>query len=317
MAIRAIGNEVPRMELGVALEEYPMGLEGFIADDVLPVRLVKDKEASFNVITRESILRRVNVRRSVGGAYGRTGFDTDIVSYRCEEFGLEGALPDETIRFYDSVFDAEMVVAGGVKGDLAREREIRVAAAIFDTAVFTGAPLFTEIGTDWDQAAATIVVDIDAAKEKVRLNCGLLPNVMVIGAGVVPWLKFNTDLKARLQYTQALVDNAITGQLASLFGISKVLIGGQITNSASEGETYASSDIWSSMYCWIGRVPATQSMAEPGIGRTMLWEGDSPSIYTVEEYRENQTRKTVYRVRHHLQEKIIDPLYGHLLKIDT
>lgn len=315
--MRAANYATPRLDLGVALEEYPLTFQGFVAADILPVFSTPKKEATFSAVTRESILRPVDVRRSARGAYARADSDVDDLSYRCEEFGLEGPLGDDERAFYASDFDAEMVTVGMTRDRLAREREKRVSTKIFNTTTWTGSSLYTDLSTDWDDASSTIVADVEAAKQKVRQNCGLMPNTIVIPAGAVPWLKANTDLKARLQYVQALTDQAIMMSLPQIFGIDRVIVAGAVKSTAGEGEAIAAADIWDDNYCWIGVCARTQNLAEPCVGRTMLWTADSPTEFTTEEYREEQTRSWIYRVRHHLDEKVFDPYFAHLLKIDT
>ena len=41
---------------------------------------------------------------------------------------------------------------------------------------------------------------------------------------------------------------------------------------------------------------------EPVLGRTFLWTADSPQNLVVEQYREEQTRSEIYRVRHHVDD---------------
>lgn len=316
---KAVNHSTPRLDLGVALEEFPIGTGlQLVADRILPLRGVPKKAATFSVITRESILRDSDVGRSAEGAYPRDSFDKDDVSYRCEEKGLEGELGDDQRAFYSSDFDAEMVTVGLTRDRLARAREKRVKEAIFNTTTFTGAALYTDnSGTPWDAAATVIPTQIEAVKQQMRQNCGMQPNTIVFGASQVPNLQKNTDLIDRLKYTQVLTFDAIVSQLSALFGIPNVIIAGAVRNVAPEGETLSVSDIWPDDYAWFGVVPETDNLAEPGIGRTLLWTEDSPELYTVESYYEVQTRKWIYRVRHHLQEKIIDPYFGHLTKIDV
>lgn len=315
--VKAGTYATPRADLGVALEEYPLSYQGFVASDILPVFNVPKKTASFSAITRESILRPVDVRRSANGSYGRADSETDDLSYACVEYGLEGKLGDDEREFYATDFDAEMVTAALTRDRLAREREKRVASAIFNTSTWTGASLYTDLGTDWDDASSTIVEDVETACNKVITLCGIRPNTVVLPRGAVPWIKKNTDLKARLQYVQALTDQAIMMSLPAIFGVERVLIAGGIYNSAAENETLVGADIWSDNYCWIGVCAKTANLAEPCVGRTLLWTNDSPSEFTTEEYREEQTRSTIYRVRHHLDSKIFDASFAHLLKIDT
>jgi hypothetical protein len=305
------------LDLGVALEEYPLTSQGMIGTEALPIFPTPLREGQFSTITRESILRTRNVNRGANGAYSRDSFDTDLLEYACKERGHESPLGEDQAKYYASMFDAEMVAAAIARDVILKEQEKRIAAALFNTTTFTGASLFTDLSKDWDDATALIVDDVEGAKEKVRTNCGVPANTMIISASVLPWLKKNTDLKGRLQYVQALTDRAIVDQLGALFGLQKVLVAGGIYNSADEGLTASLSDIWSDNYCWVGVTATTQSLAEPCIGRTMLWTADSPSNVTVESYPEPQTRANVYRVRHHVDEKIFDPYFGHLLQIDT
>jgi hypothetical protein len=45
-------------------------------------------------------------------------------------------------------------------------------------------------------------------------------------------------------------------------------------------------------------------MREPALGRTFLWMPDSPTQLTVDQYREEQTRSNIYRVRHNCDEVV-------------
>ena len=311
----------PRLDLGAALEEYPLAAPGLIGTQALPIFSTPKREGQYNTVTRESILRTRNVNRGANGSYSRDSFDTDVLEYACKEYGHEQPLGDDQVQYYASAFDAEMTAASVARGVLLREQEKRVAA-LFQNVSSTGwysstAALYTNTDTDWDDITSLIVTDVDNAKEKVRINCGLPANTMIISAAVLPWLKKNTDIKARLQYTNAITSDVIAGMLPSLFGIPKVLIAGGVYDSANEGQTMSLADVWSDNYAWIGVTATTNSIAEPCVGRTFLWSDDSADNVTVEEYREEQTRSNIYRVRHHLVEKIQDLYFGHVLLIDT
>lgn len=311
----------PRLDLGAALEEYPLAPQGLIGLQALPVFPTPKREGQYNTVTRESILRTRNVKRGAGGAYSRDSFDTDLLSYACQEYGHEQPMGDDMAEYYASMFDCEMTAAAMAQNVLLREQEKRIAAVFQDVSA-TGwysstAALYTDCSTDWDSASATIVADVDGAKEKVRQNCGLAANTMIISAAVLPWFKKNTDMLARLQYTTQMTDNVIIGMLPSIFGLQKVLVAGGVYDTAGEGVTMSLSDIWSDNYAWIGVTATTNNLAEPCVGRTFLWSSDSPDNVTVESYREEQTRSTIYRVRQHLDEVIQDLYFGHVLLIDT
>jgi recombination protein RecA len=49
-----------------------------------------------------------------------------------------------------------------------------------------------------------------------------------------------------------------------------------------------------------------RDILQPSIGRTFIWTADSPANAIVEEYREEQTRSDIYRVRHHVAETLLN-----------
>ena len=51
----------------------------------------------------------------------------------------------------------------------------------------------------------------------------------------------------------------------------------------------------------------------PCLGRTFLWANDSPANLMVEQYREEQTRSTIYRSRQHVDEAFVFSGAGYLL----
>ena len=56
-----------------------------------------------------------------------------------------------------------------------------------------------------------------------------------------------------------------------------------------------------------------QNLKEPCLGRTFLWEEDSPGMLTTEQYREEQTRSDIYRVRQNTDECIQFTGAGYIL----
>ena len=65
----------------------------------------------------------------------------------------------------------------------------------------------------------------------------------------------------------------------------------------------------------VAYIPEDQEIVAPAVGRTVLWTGDSPDNQTVEQYREEALRSDIFRVRHNTDEVIVDPYFGHLLKV--
>jgi len=295
----------------------PVG--GFIGITMLPVFPTRKKAAAFSAITRESILRRRNVKRAAKSAYNRDSYEGDDISYSCQEYGHEQPLDDSERALYASDFDAELVAVMVAEGVLTREQEIRIAAALFNTTTWTGDALYTDYSADpWDSADADIIGQVKAMKEKVRQNVGMEPDSLLVSKVQFDnATTINSDILDRLKYTQTATKRALEENLAAILGIGRVVVGNGVYNSAAEGQDMTAADIWSDDYAMVAVTAKTNQLAEPCLGRTMLWTADSPENVTVEEYREPQSRSGIYRVRQQTDEKVFDPYFAHLAKIDA
>lgn len=317
MPIQYSSYSTPREDLGAAIYEFDPSQEGFIALRALPVLDVSKKAANVSVLTRENLKRPANRgRRATGATFGRIALRAEDTSFECKGYGLEIPLPDEDRDNYAAAFDAELDSVMVLHRQFLIELELRVKAALWNTTTFTGAALYTDrSAAPWDAAATDVVAHVEAVREKVRQNCGRYPNTMVIGASTLSSLRLNTGIKALFPGVPSLTRNVLIGALPEIFAIPNILVGGQIYDSAAEGQDFTTADIWNEDYCWIG-VSASGSIRTPSVGRTVLWS-HTPDIITTEQYREEQTKSDIFRIEHWTDEKIFDPYFGHLLLIDA
>jgi len=307
----------PRLDLGVALKEFIDKQDDFVGTKMLPIFETMKKSANFPAITRESITREAEVKRAPRGNYNRDTFATKDVLFACQEYGLEGVLDDSERNLYKSDFDAELHTSQIIQRRLLLAQEKRVSSACFNTTTFTGADLYTDnSGNPWSAVGTDVITQVRTAREKVRKNCGMEPNAIVFSKTNWDSLLANTGIKSAIQYVARLTEAEIANALADILGIQKILVGKGILNSAKEGKPFSGSDVWTANYALVAVVPSEgQNLSDPALGRTFLWIEDSPENVTVEEYREEGVRGDVFRVRHNVQELIIDPYFGHLMKV--
>ena len=309
---------VARVDLGAAFMEFMFKQEMFIGTKCLPILGVGDQAGYFDAITRESIAQTPDAKRKES-KYQRIGSETEDKSYTCKEWGLEGPLSDPKRKLYSKSFDAELVTVLGVANTLMLLQEIRIKEALFNTSTFTGARLYTDVSSaPWDTVGSDAIGHVRAAMAKVLKNTGLMPTTMVIGHDTLTNLKNNTAIKAAIQYIEKLTDANLIANMAALFGLREVIVGSSVYNNAKKGQTMDGAFVWQDDYALIAVVASDgNDLIQPSIGRTLLWTEDSPQNITTEQYREEQTRSDIFRVRHYVQEKIIDPYFGHLLKVDA
>ena len=320
MGIEQTGTRTtPRMDLGQAVLEFILKRSEFIGLQALPLFKAQLKAAVFNAITRECLTKVPETKRATGANYNRLNFETTEKSFSCVEHGLEGPLDDGEKKLYANDFSAELVTVEQIIGLILLAQEYRIAQKLFNTTTFTGAALYTDnSGSPWDNIATDIIAQVRAAKEKVRQNCGLIPNTLIISETNLNRIKANTGIKDAIKYTTKLTDDELFAVLGALFGIKKVLVGKAIRNTANKGKTFSGADVWNDNYAMVAVTADNPiNLKEPSVGRTFLWVADSPANPVVESYREDAIRSDVFRVRHDIDEKIIDAYFGHLMKVDA
>jgi hypothetical protein len=318
MPIQQSTYATPRLDLGEAFLEYNPDEMGFVATQALPVLGVPKESGTLSVVTRENLAHDANaVIHSNGAAYNRVNLITEDKAYACLDYGLEEVLTDRDRLAFMTDFDAEVEVVRNIRRKLLQAQEIRVATALFNTTTWTGAALYTDNSANpWDTITTDIIGQIQAAKDLVRVNCGYVPDSMLIGAGALANCLKNTAIIGRTAANAANTMDVIKATMAAMFGLKNIIIGQAAYNSAKQGQSFAGSDIWSDDYALIFKM-AGPGMKDGGLGRTLIWTPMGGEVVNVEQYREEQTKGDVFRCTQYLQELVFDAYFGHLLKIDA
>lgn len=308
----------PRLDLGVAFMEHTADIEEFIGRQIIPVFRSTKKAASFSAITRETLLQDKNAERAAGSGYNRIHSGAKDKSFDCPEYGLEHVVDDSERALYQTDFDADDVAAKVLSRSFWLQYEKRVATLIFNTTTWTGSALYTDNSSaPWDTAASDVIAHVAAAKEKVRVLTGMVPNALILTQAQLENLLRNDKVIARFPGASIITEEMVRNSLGSIFGLRKLIVGRAVRNSAIEGQTFSGTDVWTDDYAMVALVADEGApLSTPCVGRSILWVPDSPSDVVMEQYREEQVRGDVFRVRHSMDELVIDSSFGHLMKID-
>ena len=319
--IQKATHATPRMDLGVAFHEYSPTRMRFIADQVMPKFPVGKKAATLSVIQRKN-LTLPDTTRADGATFNRVSLYATDKSYSCVNDALEGVLPDGQRETYPDDFNAELETINALKIKMMLKRESRIKDKIFDTTTWTGAALYTDnSGSPRDSVDTNIISQIGAAKEKVRLNTGVIADSLIIGEAAMQNMLKNTGIIARFPNAERVTEAMIRGSLAAIFGLEQLLVGSSAYNSADEGQDPTFSDLWGDDYAMVAVLGREgMPLSEPQLARTIFWQryiGDIDVDALVEQYREQQTKSDIFQVERSIDEKIIDEYFGHLMKIDA
>lgn len=315
MPVQQSSYAVGRADLGEAIREFhPEGMD-LIADKVLPIREVKKKAGTLSVIQREN-MKIEDDSHANGTAFNRINLSTEDMEYACKDRGLEGLVTDEDRENYASDYDVEEETVQAVRTKMLLRREIRTKDLIFNTTTFTGASLYTDYsGAPWDAAGSDIIAHVMASMEKVRLNTGMKPNALIVGAAAMQNIIKNTGIRACFAASTIVTRALIEAAMAAIFGLERLIVGGATYDGADEGQAFSGADIWGDDYAMVARINNGPTNSG-GLGRILVWDA-MDTINDVKEYREEQTESYVYKIREFSIEKIFCTYFGHLMGIDA
>lgn len=306
-----------RPDLAAIAYEYALagGERGFIGQSIFPVFDTPMQSADYPVIPIEALLKAQDTNRAPRAGYNRGDYEFETGTYACVEYGWEEAVDDVERSLYRRYFDAEEVAVMRATDILLRGFEKRVQAIVQSTSIITNT---AAVGTEWDTVATcTPKSDIKTAKRAMKAATGITPNVLIMSEKVFENLMMSAEIKTYTQYTNPtlLMTREVQKRtLAMYLDMDDILIGGCQYDSTKKGQSYSLADIWDDEYVTLARVSrGGPDLREPCLGRTMLWTADSPQMLVTEQYREEQTRSDIYRVRHYVDEAIIFAGAGYIL----
>jgi hypothetical protein len=299
------GTSINRPDLAELVMEYrDTEVSAGIASQVMPVYPVANQAAGFPVIPKEALLKIYNTQRAMRGTYPRSDWSFEMGKYFTQENGWEEAIDDRERKLYANLFDAEAVATMRATKIIDLGREQRVANKVFNTTNFSANALTTA----WSDTASTPIDDVNAGAAAIRLQCGMLPNALIIAYSTFLNLKSNEQIIDRLAYTFPGIElNRMTSaDLAKIFNVEKVLIGGAVYDSADKGQDASIADLWTNTLAMLTITSNSPDITSPCIGRTFLWnEENAGTEPVVESYREEGKRGDVVRVRFDSDERLL------------
>lgn len=295
---------------------------GMIALQVAPVIEVALQADTPGKIPIEQLLKVGSGRpRGSGAAYDRGRWDFTTWSYATKDYGWGEPLDDRDRKRYQHLVDAEQVCVARAYNNVLLNQEIRVAALIFNTSTWTGASLYTDVGTtEWAQAnwaTATPIAHVEAAVRKVWANSGVWPNAIVLSRTKFRDLRQCTEIRERIVAsgagTPAKASDITPQMIASVFDLDMCIVAGTAKDSANEGQATVIAETWGN-YAMVCKIATTADIREPCVARTFHWSENGSQIGgAIRQYRDEPIHSDVYEVSHDVDEVVMYPELGHLI----
>ena len=307
MAQPTSDTAVSRPDLAAVVDEFrDTEMTAAIGSRVMPYFPVVEQSAEFPVIPKEVLLKVPDTKRAMRAGYPSSDWEFEMGFYATKENGWEEKIDDRERKLYARLFDAEVVATRRAEKIIQLAREKRIASKVFNASNFTA----NAVTHEWDDATNAVPIDnVNTGKLSIRSACGMLPNTLIIAFSTFLNLKNCDQIVDRLIYTFPGIDiNRMTSQqLATIFDVEQVLVGGAVYDSADKGQDASIADMWSNEYAMLTICSASQDITAPCIGRSFIWDQESPGDGepVVESYRAEGNRSDVVRVRHDSDERLL------------
>jgi hypothetical protein len=280
---------------------------GWVAESIAPTFNSAEQSSQYYVFDRENgLMVPTDIKRAPGAKHARISIQISDDNYFCENYGIAAPVPDEIRKKYANYLDADQAAANRLADTLKINREIRVRDLLTDTAVIPNASPVIK----WDQPDCNPKVDVDAARENIRLGCGQRPNTMVMSETVRLTCENNPEIRKAFQL--AINGRVTNDMLKSYFNINNIVIAAQVLATNVEGAALTASDIWGEQvllaFCQPGNDLQLLNLA-----RTFNWTGVGSVDGIVETIREGDEKTDLHQTDHATDEKVVCAQAGFLL----
>lgn len=231
-------------------------------------------------------------------------------------------IPDEVEMDYSDYLSIESLFSQQGADAVELTTEYLTALAIQNATTFGAGTNSIVAYTLANLATIDVFGDVVAATER-GLDKAEMYNTWVMSRQVYNRIRQSTLLKNYVvsQLGKGYEVNESNLQLAFAdIGITKVLIGTSIYNSASDGATPVMSRVWNNTYMWIGHTEDAATGNEAGIstiagvGVNAFWDLYTPKDgYGVDTYREEKTESNIVRAKTSKAPYIANPNKGTLI----
>ena len=245
----------------------------FVADRVFPVVPVQQQSNRYYVYDRDNWFRAQAEKRAPSSESAGSGFTVDNTpTYFADVYAFHKDVDDQIRANQDQVINIDRDATEFVSRDLMLKKELTWAARYFTTGVWTGSTTGSDVtpATLWDAGGSTPIEDMRAQLLATKRRTGFRANKAVMGEEVWNVLQDHPDFLDRIKYTQTAI--VTTGLLASVLGISEVMVAGGVENTAIEGATEDMQFIFGKDVLLVYAAPRAGLMTPTG-GYTFAWVG--------------------------------------------
>ena len=288
---------------------------GMIADQVLPIVPVMKQSDLFYEFAQGDLWRIPDTVRAPLTKSKMVGFNISSSTYFAKNYALAAGVAIEDAVNADAALRLRESKGRFILDLLTLDWENRLAALVINT---SNVGTVATVSSLWsDHSNSDPVADFDAAIARIRDATGYLPTHAVIGWRAWQDLKRNSTLRALIfpapGATQPTAGLLSTTQVANVFDLQQVLIGGTMRNTAAEGLDLTLADVWGP-HVFLYYSPGMPSRETPAYGYSFRWTGPGIANLSVEDLGfDKRLKGNILDVGFYQDEKVTGSNFGTVI----
>lgn len=282
-----------------------IGQNQFVGLQILPPRIVGTKSGEYPVFESAQFDNDYSKARAPGSRAQRQDFAYAQQDYKCEQYMLEGTLPDEdeSQAQDNGISDARGTLGQMLQRNLMVGHERRTSSVVY-AAAFNSTSATATVGS----SSARPIKDVQNAVERLNAN-GHFDNIALVVEASLWNGMLNTDDVRKIFNGAAVYGNVPT--ILGAMGVSNLIICPTRYNSAAKGAAASRSRIWPTDKYLVAAI-AGGDFSAGGMGRTLAYSADG-GIFTAETYRDEVIKSDILRVYNSVDEVVINTTAGELI----
>lgn len=263
----------------------------------------------------------VDMKRGLGEEYKRKqSAKGEMVPFFNEDHGIIMPVPMEIVDGYSpaDLFSEKanasaeaLIEVNKAHADAVRATTWSDSQAGFET--LYGASNVVVPSTKWDASGSTIEDDIKKAKNRVRLNSGVAPNVIAFNQEVFDAItsNANSSIYDKLKYTSG--QSITREQLAGLFGVEEIIVFGELNNTANAGQAVNYTDLYPEDAVLIFHRNNLPIKRKVTLATTFYWDNARAPFMGVQERFNEDTLSYEFKAGAYFDVKMINAEAGNVL----
>jgi len=232
--------------------------DSFIAGQLFPVVPVAKESDTYYVYSRDTMSLPQTLRAN-GAASNEADWNVSTSSYRLEEHALKQLVTYRDRENADAAIRLDADVTEILTEKIMIRMEVDAAALVMTSTTWANSTSLTTT-LAWNTNTTNVITQMDSAASVIVQNSGKKPNVVVLNDAVFRTAKENSATVDRVKYTSS--DSIAPSVLAKLWGVSDVLVGSAVRNTAKEGLADSMGFIFPDSV-FIGYVERSPSLRKP------------------------------------------------------